>query len=141
MANGPCARTRHPCAPMTEPPPVPGVIHEDVDIPGVRVHVALAGAEAAPALVLVHGWPQHWWAWRHVIPALSARYRVIAADLRGHGWSDAPRDGYEKEQPASDLLALLDAMSVEKVIWAGHDWGAWAGTLAALRAPERFDRL
>jgi len=120
---------------------VPGVIHEDVDIPGVRVHVALAGAEAAPALVLLHGWPQHWWAWRHVIPALAETHRVIAPDLRGLGWSSVPGSGYEKEQLATDLLALLDAMGLQRVGVAGHDWGGWVAFLAALREPERFEAL
>jgi pimeloyl-ACP methyl ester carboxylesterase len=123
------------------PPSLPGVTHEWVDAGGLRTHVALAGPEDAPPLMLVHGWPQHWWAWREVIPALAVNHRVICPDLRGHGWTDAPRAGYEKEQLATDLLALLDAMGIAKVTWAGHDWGAFAGNLAALRAPERFERL
>ncbi len=92
-------------------------------------------------MVLVHGWPQHWWAWRHVIPSLAERYRVIAPDLRGHGWTQAPRSGYAKEQLATDLLAALDALGVERVSWVGHDWGGWIGLLAALRAPERVERM
>jgi len=94
-----------------------------------------------PPLLLVHGWPQNWWAWRHVIPTLAERFRVIAPDLRGFGWSEAPAGGYDKEQLATDLIALLDALEVERVSWIGHDWGAWAGFLAALRAPERFERM
>jgi pimeloyl-ACP methyl ester carboxylesterase len=126
---------------MPEIPNVPGVRHEFVDAGGLRTHVALAGPEDGPPLMLVHGWPQHWWAWRFVIPELAKTHRVIAPDLRGHGWTDAPRNGYEKEQLASDLLALLDALGIERVTWAGHDWGAHAGYLAAYRAPERFERL
>jgi pimeloyl-ACP methyl ester carboxylesterase len=124
-----------------EPPELPGVRHDYVDAGGVRVHVALAGPDDAPPLLLVHGWPQSWWEWRHVIPTLAERYRVIAADLRGHGWSEAPAGGYAKEQLASDLLALLDAMAIERVTWVGHDWGGWTGFLAALRAPQRFERM
>jgi pimeloyl-ACP methyl ester carboxylesterase len=123
------------------PPDVPGVHHEWIDAGDLRTHVALAGPEDGPPLLLVHGWPQHWWAWRKVIPALAQRYRVICPDLRGHGWTDAPADGYDKEQLATDLLALLDAMGLDKVTWVGHDWGAHSGLLAALRAPERFERL
>ena len=126
---------------MSQPPSLPGVTHEWVDAGGLRTHVALAGPQDATPLLLVHGWPQHWWAWRFVIEELAAEYRIIAPDLRGHGWTDAPRDGYEKEQLASDLLALLDVMGIDRVTWAGHDWGAWTGMLAALRAPERFERL
>ena len=126
---------------MSELPTLPGVRHDYVDAGGLRTHVALAGAEDAPPVLLVHGWPQNWWAWRHVIPALSENARVIAPDLRGHGWTQAPQRGYEKEQLTSDLLALLDAMGIESVTWVGHDWGAWTGFLAALRAPGRLERL
>jgi pimeloyl-ACP methyl ester carboxylesterase len=121
-----------------EPPALPGVEHLYVDVPGVRVHVAAAGPADAPPLVLLHGWPQHWWCWRHVIPELATTHRVLAADLRGFGWSSAPSAGYEKEQLATDLLALLDAMGLDRVGLVGHDWGAWTGFLAGLRAPERF---
>ena len=123
------------------PPAVEGVRHEWVDAAGLRTHVALAGPESAPPLLLVHGWPQHWWSWRAVIPALAERYRVICPDLRGHGWTDAPEAGYEKEQLTTDLFALLDALGVDRVTWAGHDWGAYTGCLAALRSPERIERL
>lgn len=124
-----------------EPPELAGVRHEYVDAGGLRVHVALAGEADAPPLLLVHGWPQHWWCWRQVIPTLAERFRVIAPDLRGHGWTAAPAHGYEKEQLASDLLAVLDALAIERVTWIGHDWGGWTGFLAALRAPARFERM
>ena len=126
---------------MREPPSLPGVRHEWIDAGGLRTHVALAGPEDGPPLLLLHGWPQHWWAWREVIPQVAGRYRVIAPDLRGHGWTDAPAHGYDKEQLATDLLALLDAMGIDRVTWVGHDWGAFTGYLAAMRAPERIERL
>lgn len=126
---------------MSEPPELPGVGHEYVNAGGLRTHLALAGPQDAPAMLLVHGWPQHWWAWRYVIPALAKRYRVIVPDLRGHGWTQAPRAGYAKEQLAADLLAVLDVLELERVTWVGHDWGAWTGFLAALRAPERIERM
>ncbi len=126
---------------MADPPELPGVRHEHVSAAGLRTHVALAGPEDAPPVLLVHGWPQNWWAWRRVIPALAERYRVIAPDLRGHGWTEAPERGYEKEQLAGDLLALLDELAIERVTWVGHDWGGWTGMLAALRAPARIARM
>jgi pimeloyl-ACP methyl ester carboxylesterase len=126
---------------MSDIPSLAGVRHEFIDVGALRMHVALAGPDDAPPLLLVHGWPQNWWAWRDVIPQLAAEFRVIAPDLRGHGWTQAPPGGYEKEQLASDVLGLLDALGLERVSWAGHDWGGWTGFLAALRAPERLERL
>ncbi len=122
-------------------PGLPGIRHEFVDADGVRTHVALAGKVNAPPIMLVHGWPQNWWAWRHVIPTLAERFRVIAPDLRGHGWTEQTSSGYEKEQLTSDLLAVLDALEIEQVSWVGHDWGGWAGFIAAIRAPERISRM
>ena len=122
-----------------ELPHLDGVAHRFVDAGGLRVHVAEAG-EGEP-LVLLHGWPQNWWAWRKLIPPLAERYRVICPDLRGHGWTEAPPGGYEKKGLAGDLLALLDALELERVRLVGHDWGGFAGFLACVRAPERFERF
>ncbi len=116
------------------------VRHSDVRAGDVRLHVAEAGDPGAPPLVLVHGWPQHWWAWRRLLPALTERYRVVMPDLRGFGWSDAPPGDYAKEQLATDLIALLDALGLERVRLGAHDWGAFAGFLVCLRAPERVER-
>src|SRR5262249_40416739 len=71
-------------------------------------------------------------------PRLADRYRVICLDLRGFGWSDAPRDGYAKERLAADVIALLDALHIARAGLIGHDWGGWIGFLACLRAPRRF---
>ena len=124
--------------------PVPGaaVRHGYVDAGGLRMHVAEAGDESGDPVVLVHGWPQHWWIWRGVIPPLAdAGHRVICLDLRGHGWSDAPRKGYEKDQFATDVLAALDALGVERFKLIGHDWGGFASFLIALREPQRVEKL
>lgn len=122
------------------PPDLVGVRHDYLDAGGLRTHVALAGPDDAPPVMLVHGWPQHWWSWRHVIPHAAASHRVIVPDLRGFGWTEAPAGGYDKEQLATDLLALLDALGIDKVTWIGHDWGGWTGMLAALKAPDRIRR-
>jgi pimeloyl-ACP methyl ester carboxylesterase len=126
---------------MTAPPQLDGVTHRDVHAGGLRLHVAEAGPADAPPILLVHGWPQHWWCWHKVIPDLAGDFRCIAVDLRGHGWSEAPDEGYEKERLADDLLALLDEMGVERVTLAGHDWGGYIGFLIGLRAPERLTSL
>jgi pimeloyl-ACP methyl ester carboxylesterase len=118
-------------------PHVDGVSHRRVEARGLRFHVAEAGSGEDVVLCL-HGWPQHWYEWRHLMPALADRHRVIAMDLRGFGWSDAPRDGYEKENMADDVLAVLDELGLERVKLVGHDWGGWIGFLLTLRAPSRF---
>jgi pimeloyl-ACP methyl ester carboxylesterase len=120
-------------------PDVAGVAHRWVDVGGLRVHVAEAGS--GPPLLLLHGWPQHWFCWRRVVPLLAPQFRLIMPDLRGHGWTDAPRRGYAKEQLADDLLGLLDELQLDQVGLIGHDWGGWVSFLACLRAPERFAAL
>jgi pimeloyl-ACP methyl ester carboxylesterase len=120
-------------------PALDGVTHRTVSARGLDFHVAEAGAGAGAPVVLVHGWPQHWWAWRRVVPLLAPQARLLMPDLRGFGWSEAPPDGYEKRTMAADLLAVLDELGLERVRLVGHDWGAWIGFLACLDAPERFE--
>src|ERR1700754_64659 len=125
---------------MAEPPQVDGVRHRYVETRGQRFHLAEAG-EGDDVVLCLHGWPQHWYEWRFLLPRLAAAgYRAVAMDLRGFGWSDAPPDGYEKENLADDVLAVLDAEGIDQVRLVGHDWGGWVGYLLCLRAPERFSR-
>jgi pimeloyl-ACP methyl ester carboxylesterase len=124
---------------MTAPPDIDGVSHHWIEARGLKFHLAEAGAGEDVVLCL-HGWPQHWYEWRHLMSALADRHRVIALDLRGFGWSDAPASGYEKENLADDVLAVLDALGIRQVKLVGHDWGGWIGFLLCLRAPQRFQR-
>ena len=117
-------------------PPLDGVTHRTVLARGLRFHVAEAGT--GEPVVLVHGWPQHWWMWRHLVALLAPHARLVMIDLRGFGWSDAPPGAYDKQTLADDLLAVLDALGLDRVHLMGHDWGAWSGFLACLAAPERF---
>ncbi len=123
---------------MARMPEIAGVGHRYVDAGGLRMHVAEAG-EGEPLLML-HGWPQHWYMWRGVMPPLAERYRVIAPDLRGHGWTDAPAGGYDKERMADDVVRLMDELELDRVRLAGHDWGGWIGWILCMRHPERFER-
>jgi pimeloyl-ACP methyl ester carboxylesterase len=125
--------------PVIDPPAVDGVSHRTVRARGIDFHVAEAGSGDDVVLCL-HGWPQHWYEWRHLMPALADGHRVLALDQRGFGWSDAPPGGYDKENLASDVLAVLDELGLERVKLVGHDWGGWVGFLLCLRAPERFER-
>ncbi len=122
-------------------PVVDGVSHRFVEANGLRIHVAEAGPEDGEPIVLLHGWPQHWYEWRHVVPLLSDRYRLIMPDLRGLGWSEVTKGGYEKENLARDVLALMDAMGLERVKLMGHDWGGFAGFIMCVYAPERIERF
>jgi pimeloyl-ACP methyl ester carboxylesterase len=129
-------------APFTESTPdVVAVSHRWVDAGGLRVHLAEAGPADGEPLLLLHGWPQHWYLWRGVVPALSQRYRLLMPDLRGLGWTEVTEGGYEKENLARDQIALLDALGIERVKLVGHDWGAYAGFLMCLLAPERVERF
>ncbi len=124
---------------LSELPPVTGVTHRFVQAGDVRLHVAEAGE--GPPLLLLHGWPQHGWCWRFLIPRLAASYRVLAPDLRGMGFSEAPAGRYAKATLAADIIALLDAEGLDRVRVISHDWGAYVSFLMALEHPERIERL
>src|SRR5262245_64493924 len=103
---------------MSRPiPSIEGVEHTFHEIPtGVRIHVAAIGPRDAPAVLALHGWPQHWWVWRDVMRALETELRIVAPDMRGFGWSGWPADGdFRKQRVADDALALLDALGLEQV--------------------------
>lgn len=124
-------------------PELAGTEHRFLELPtGVRVHVAEAGPPDAPPVLALHGWPQHWWAWRRVVPLLADDHRLVMPDLRGLGWSGLPADeDFTKQRMVDDALALLDAMGIERAHVMGHDWGGWIGMLLGLRAPERVRSL
>ena len=106
----------------SQPPPMNGVVHTDVRVDRSRWHVATAGDHDAPPMVLLHGWPQHWWMWRKVIGPLAKEHRVYAPDMRGFGWSDAPPGTYSKMGLAADVERLLDVLEIDRCVLVGHDW-------------------
>ncbi len=120
--------------------PVPeGVEHRYIELGnGVTIHVADAGPADGPAVMLVHGFPQNWWQWHELIGPLAADgYRVLCPDLRGAGWSSAPRGSYLKNDMADDLAAVLDHLGVATVKLVGHDWGGPVAFIMMLRRPEK----
>jgi pimeloyl-ACP methyl ester carboxylesterase len=119
-------------------PELEGAEHHLLDVRGAKLHVAELGA--GPPVVLLHGWPQHWWTWRALMPLLAARYRVLAPDLRGFGWSEPTRRGYRKEELADDVAGLLDALDIERAYLVGHDWGGVVGFLVCLNHSDRVIR-
>ncbi|KAL6619353.1 hypothetical protein ACP70R_034492 [Stipagrostis hirtigluma subsp. patula] len=123
--------------------------HRTVEVSGgVRLHAAEAGPAAggAPTVLLLHGFPELWYAWRHQMRALAAAgYRAVAPDLRGYGDSDAPEGAAGEQYTAlhvvGDLVALLDALGEARVFVAAHDWGAIIAWSLCLLRPDRVRAL
>jgi pimeloyl-ACP methyl ester carboxylesterase len=99
-----------------------GFEHHTASVKDVRLHYVRAG-EGEPVFLL-HGWPQTWYSWRHVIPVLAERYTVIAPDLRGLGASSKPDGGYDTDNVADDIHELAASLGFDRILLAGHDWGA-----------------
>lgn len=110
-----------------------------VEVNGLRLHAVTGGD--GPALLLVGGWPQTWYAWREVMPALAREHTVVAVDSRGAGLSDKPDDGYDAGTLAADLVALMAALGHDRFDVVGHDIGTWTGYALAADHPERVGRL
>jgi pimeloyl-ACP methyl ester carboxylesterase len=120
-------------------PPLPeasGFDHLVVETPGLRTHLATIG-EGEP-VVLLHGFPQHWWQWRAVAPVIAARgYRVLCPDLRGAGWTVADDPRIERETRLRDLLALFDVLDIERAHVVSHDMGVLTAMQLTYDHPER----
>jgi pimeloyl-ACP methyl ester carboxylesterase len=116
--------------------------HRWIDVGGLRLHCVEAGT--GPLVVLLHGFPEFWYAWRHQIPALAdAGYRVVAPDLRGYNTSDKPsrvRD-YRPRVLVQDVADLIVALGASSAAVAGHDWGGGLAWLLAMQHPKRVERL
>lgn len=111
---------------------------------GIGLHVAEYGSDQAPVLVLLHGFPELGYSWRHQIPALTAAgYRVLVPDMRGFGLSDAPDDldAYSVDVLAGDVLTLLESAGTERGVVIGHDWGADVAWKTAWMHPERISAV
>ncbi len=110
---------------------------------GVELDVATAGGPAAPAIVLLHGFPESHRTWRHVIPELAKTHFVIAPDQRGFARSSRPEgiENYTPDKPVADLLALATHFGKKQFVLVGHDWGGAIAWMAALQHPDRVERL
>jgi pimeloyl-ACP methyl ester carboxylesterase len=114
--------------------------HAYADLGDVRLHYVTAG-QGFP-VVLLHGWPQSWYEWRHIIPGLTERYRVIAPDLRGLGDSSRPSDGYDKKTVGGDIWRLVhDVLGVSSFYLVGHDWGGPTAYAVASAHPDAVKKL
>ncbi|KAK9139312.1 hypothetical protein Scep_008993 [Stephania cephalantha] len=116
--------------------------HRTVDINGIKMHIAEKGQ--GPVVLLLHGFPELWYSWRHQILALARHgYRAVAPDLRGYGDSDAPSSihSYSILLSVGDIIGLIDYLGVEQVFLVGHDWGAGIAWGVALFRPERVKAM
>jgi pimeloyl-ACP methyl ester carboxylesterase len=110
-----------------------------IDTDELRLHAVIGGN--GPPLLLVHGWPENWYAWRLLMPALASTFEVIAVDQRGIGLSGKPQDGYDTGTLARDMIALMDALGHERFAVAGHDTGFAIAYALAADHPDRVDRV
>lgn len=111
---------------------------------GVRLHAVVAGPEDGPPVVLLHGFPEFWYGWRHHIgPLAAAGFRVVALDQRGYHRSDKPPavKDYTLDLLAEDVVAVLDHLASPQAAVVGHDWGGIVGWWLAMTRPERVSRL
>jgi pimeloyl-ACP methyl ester carboxylesterase len=109
-----------------------------VDAGDVRLHAVVGGD--GPPVLLVHGWPESWYAWRLVMPALARDFTVVAVDQRGIGLSDRPEGGYDTGTQAGDLASLMSALGHERFAVVGHDTGFTIGYALAADHPDRVER-
>lgn len=111
---------------------------------GVSLHVVEAGPEDGPLLILLHGFPEFWWAWRHQITPLAERgHHVVVPDMRGYNLSDAPKEvaAYHLDTLAQDVVALASSYGAERFDLVGHDWGGVIAWWVGARHGQRLRRL
>lgn len=117
----------------------PGARHRLLDLPGGRIHLVEQGA--GPLVLLVHGFPESWYSWRHQLPALAAAgFRAVAVDVRGYGRSAKPREpeAYRMLRLVADNVAVVHALGERTATVVGHDWGSPIAANTALLRPDVF---
>jgi pimeloyl-ACP methyl ester carboxylesterase len=113
--------------------------HRKVQSNGIDLHIAEAGS--GPLVLMLHGWPESWYSWRHQLAALAdAGYHPVAPDVRGYGDSDKPHaiEAYSMKEMVADAVGVLDALGEETAVIIGHDWGAPMAWTSAILHPQRF---
>ncbi|HEU4329204.1 MAG TPA: alpha/beta hydrolase [Roseiflexaceae bacterium] len=114
--------------------------HAYIDVNGIRMHYVRAG-QGERLLLLLHGFPECWYSWRHQLAALSERFTVVAPDLRGYNETDAPSWGYELDVLVTDAAQLIQALGYRRAYVAGHDWGGIIAWSLAMVCPHLVERL
>lgn len=118
--------------------------HRKIKGNDIDIHVAIQGPSDGPIVLLLHGFPELWYSWRHQISGLAAQgYRAVAPDLRGYADSDAPAEisSYTCFHIVGDLVAVISALTEEKVFVVGHDWGALIAWYLCLFRPDKVKAL
>jgi len=110
-----------------------------VTVNGVKIHYVIGGH--GPAIVLLHGWPETWYEWRHMLPLFAENFTVVAPDLRGMGDSSLEATGYDKKTLAQDIHALVVHLKLTKPVIVGHDWGAPVAYAYAAQYRNEVERL
>ncbi|MFJ5228116.1 alpha/beta fold hydrolase [Streptomyces sp. NPDC088400] len=119
--------------------PALDVKHRLVEVPGGRIHVAEQGT--GPLVLLVHGFPESWYSWRHQLPAIAAAgFRAVAIDVRGYGRSSKPREveAYRMLAHVADNVGVVRALGEQTATIVGHDWGSPIAANSALLRPDVF---
>jgi pimeloyl-ACP methyl ester carboxylesterase len=111
--------------------------------PGVRLHYARCGDASKPLMLMLHGFPEFWGAWRHLMPAFADAYHVVAPDLRGYNLSDKPAAvaDYRPSKLIADVAGLVRALGHERCVLVAHDWGGAIAWSVAIAHPELIERL
>ena len=117
------------------------VKHGYADNNGVKIHYASLGS--GPLVVMIHGFPDYWYTWRHQMEGLSDKFQMVAIDQRGYNMSDKPKgdENYDMRLLVSDVIAVIKSLGREKAIIVGHDWGGAVSWQLALNAPQFVDKL
>ena len=115
--------------------------HHKTTVNGIQLHYVIGG-EKGDLIVLLHGWPQTWYEWRHIIPQLIANnFTVIAPDLRGLGDSEKPQTGYDKKTIAEDIYQLVKKLGYSKIYLVAHDWGGPVAYSYAAAHPQDVNKM
>jgi epoxide hydrolase 4 len=122
--------------------PVPNIRHDFAQLDGLRLHYAECGS-GDELVLLLHGFPECWYSWRHQLPVLGKKYHVVAPDLRGYNLSDKPPrvEDYRIEFLIKDVLDLIKHFGKRQAVIVGHDWGAALTWALAQRHPEAVTKL
>lgn len=121
----------------------PLINHGYAQLEGVRLHYAECGGGNDDLVLLLHGFPEFWYSWRHQLAALGRRYHVIAPDMRGYNLSDKPLgvENYSMDLLVKDVIGLINHFGAGKAAIVGHDWGAGVAWAVAQKHPERISKL